>query len=350
MKTLVGSPPPEEPEDDGPVYVVTTLGRSDAFVTTGYNTITVTPALTNATTIWVPVADTLILLPSDYVRQLVDGFWTRERIPGFKPYVAQHASLLDQLENTLTGSTTGTDPVRGPSGSRPAGRIDVLAFLERIQQQSVELATELKSASAAAPCAASPYRRRARAHSRPASPWMVGNGSGADQLRLPAFTPNVPCPNEKCERRGTLRVKVGDAPEQRMAVCTECHWVWDGPYFGVFAEWVRWASEHLHSGHLCIECRLCRSLWLSVDPPPAAVAGAGHDLFGDPGRAVNGPASNVGRAGSASVDVVRCRTPSGAFSAGSIMPPCYLTSTYRATPFRPIALHLLNNRLHSSRR
>jgi hypothetical protein len=53
MKTLVGSPPPEEPEDDGPVYVFTTLGRSDAFVTTGYNTITVTPALTNATTIWV---------------------------------------------------------------------------------------------------------------------------------------------------------------------------------------------------------------------------------------------------------------------------------------------------------
>jgi hypothetical protein len=214
----------------------------------------------------------LILLPSDYVRQLVDGFWTRERIPGFKPYVAQHASLLDQLENTLTGSTTGTDPVRGPSGSRPAGRIDVLAFLERIQQQSTELATELK-------IPALPLRARLRRiggelgltpDPRVRGWWVTARV--LTSFDSPAFTPNVPCPNEKCERRGTLRVKVGDAPEQRMAVCTECHWVWDGPYFGVFAEWVRWASEHLHSGHLCIECRLVQEAMAQRRSAPALLA------------------------------------------------------------------------------
>jgi hypothetical protein len=201
------------------------------------------------------MTDTLVLVPSDYVRQLVSGFWTRERPEGWdRPYLVQHAALLDQLENTLTGSTTGNDTVRTTAGSRPAGRVDVLAFLERIQSQSLRLATELDI---------DPLPLRPRLLRIAGS---LGLHDNADvrgwwvtarvltSFDSPAFTPNVPCPNEACERRGTLRVKVGDREDQRMAVCVECHQVWDGPYFGVFAQWVRWAADHLRGGHLCPEC------------------------------------------------------------------------------------------------
>lgn len=201
------------------------------------------------------MTDTMVLIPSDYVRQLVDDFWTHERPEGWdRRYFVGHRALLDQLEDTLTGSTKGSDPVRIVAGSRPAGRIDVLAFLERIQSQSLKMAEEM---------GIPPMPLRARllriAGELGLSPdpvvrsWWV-TARVLTSFDSPAYVPNVPCPNEECERRGSLRVKVGDREDQRQAVCVECHWVWDGPYFGVFAEWVRWASEHLGSGHSCVEC------------------------------------------------------------------------------------------------
>jgi hypothetical protein len=47
MKTLVGSLPPDEPEDDdGPVYVVTTLGSLPWVTMTSGQTITITETVT----------------------------------------------------------------------------------------------------------------------------------------------------------------------------------------------------------------------------------------------------------------------------------------------------------------
>jgi hypothetical protein len=199
----------------------------------------------------------LVLVPSDYIRQLVDGFWTRERPEGWdRPFIAHHAALLDQLENTLTGSTTGNDTVRTTAGSRPAGRVDVLAFLERIQSESLRLADELEVDTL-------PLRPRLRriAGKLGLQPEPVVRGWWVTARVLtsfdaPAFIPNVPCPNELCERRGTLRVKVAQRTEECMGVCVECHQVWDGPYFGVFAQWIRWASDHLGAGHTCSDCKL----------------------------------------------------------------------------------------------
>lgn len=201
------------------------------------------------------MTSTLVLVPSDYIRQLVDGFWTRERPEGWdRPYLAEHAALLDQLENTLTGSTTGNDTVRTAVGSRPAGRVDVLSFLERIQGQSLRLAEEM----GIDPLPLRPRLRRIGAglglkENQQVRSWWV-TARVLTSFDSPAFTPDVPCPNEDCERRGTLRVKVGDREDQRMAVCVECHAVWDGPFFGPFALWVRWASEHLRGEHMCSEC------------------------------------------------------------------------------------------------
>lgn len=199
-------------------------------------------------------APTLILIPSDYIRQLTESFWTRERVPDRPPYITEHAALLDQLANTLTGSTTGNDTVRGTAGARPAGRIDVLAFLERIQRESLDFAEDygipllplrprLRRIGAVLGLQPDPIVRG----------WWV-TARVLTSFDAAAYTPNVPCPNEDCERRGSLRVKVGEAEHERLAVCVECHTCWDGPYFGVFARWVRWASEHLRSGHLCDEC------------------------------------------------------------------------------------------------
>lgn len=201
------------------------------------------------------MTEAMVLIPSDYVRQLVAGFWTHERPEGWdRRYFVEHRALLDQLEDTLTGSTKDGGDLRIVPGSRPAGRIDVLAFLERIQQQSLKLAEEMGLPPL--PLRTRLLRIAAELGLTPdpvVRSWWV-TARVLTSFDSPAYAPNVPCPNEQCERRGSLRVKVGDREDQRQAVCTECHWVWDGPYFGVFAEWVRWASEHLGSGHSCPEC------------------------------------------------------------------------------------------------
>jgi hypothetical protein len=198
---------------------------------------------------------TSYLLAADYVNDLIATFSTSEKAPGWKhPYVKRHPALLDQLENTLTGSTTGGETIRTPAGSRPAGRIDVLAFLERIQAESAELATGYGIPLL-------PLRARLSRLAgamglddpAPVRAWWV-TARVLTSFDSPAFAPNVPCPNEECERRGSLRVRLEEDVTRCMAVCVECHRTWDGEYFGVFAAWIRWSYDHLVGDHLCSEC------------------------------------------------------------------------------------------------
>lgn len=196
------------------------------------------------------------LLPSDYVRHLCSGFTTMERPEGWDhPYVKRHPALLDQLENTLTTSTTAGESVRASSpAGRPAGRIDVLAFLERINSESRDMAFDLGLGTF-------PLRQRLRklapevgiTEASVFRAWWV-SARILTSFDRPAFTPNVPCPNEACERRGSLRVKVEERRSDCIAMCVECHNIWDGSYFGPLAMWIAWASEHLLSRHECPEC------------------------------------------------------------------------------------------------
>lgn len=179
----------------------------------------------------------------DYVSDLLYPFTTSEPYPDRRGrHTVRHPALLDQLNNTLTGSTTAGDPVRSQPGARPAGRMDVLAFLERLDKQSAVLAAELGLSQHM------PLRSRLSAlsgklglveHTLVRSWWTTARV--LTSFDSPAFSPDVPCPD--CGRRGALRVRIHEREDERAAVCIECHHVWDGPHFGMLAMWIRHASD-----------------------------------------------------------------------------------------------------------
>lgn len=210
------------------------------------------------------------LLAADHLRALLEPFTTSVRepnwapvpvvmrppysradrrgwvlLPGDRAHTVTHPGLLDQLARTVTGSTTGDDSVRPAPGSKPAARLDTLALLERIEKQSAAMAAEH---------GIPPLPLRARL-SRLSG--VIGHTTNqrvkawATTARVltqhdgPPFSPNVPCPQETCERWGTIRVRF----DERVAVCTECGHVWAEDEHGSFqmlARWVEWADQHLH--------------------------------------------------------------------------------------------------------
>ena len=210
---------------------------------------------------------------ADHIRELTHGFttatygptWvpipTTERgpyrrgsagwtaLPGQSIHTVRNAALLDQLRRTVTGSKMTTDGTfHAAYGSKPAGRLDVLAFLHRIDRQSSDLATE-HGIPAALPV---DDRLSRLAGVLPLEPHRVVRSWWATARVLtqhdgPPYSPDVPCPVETCERHGSLRVRVQD----RLAVCVECHTVWTDDTtdreatFGRLAIWIKWAAEHL---------------------------------------------------------------------------------------------------------
>jgi len=193
------------------------------------------------------------MFAADHIRQLTQGHTTTEHIRRPKQgtdgryrtetylHTVTHPALLDQLDQTVTGATGGGETIRTAYGSKPAGRIDVLAFLERIDKQSKTIATQHGIPNL-------PLRRRLQAiggilgdaTDRTVRSWW----STARILTThdtPPFAPDVPCPIETCERRGTLRVRI----EEQAGVCVECHTVWDETDFGRLRLWVEWSAEHL---------------------------------------------------------------------------------------------------------
>lgn len=206
------------------------------------------------------------LLAADHLRELTRGFTTTEQVlrprmrpnpttnphtyPAWEPtgamrwalHTVTHQPLLSQIQETITGSTTGGEVFRPAYGSKPAGRIDCLAFLERLDRQSRRLAIKHDINPD------QPLRNRLRALSgvlgdRPHDTikgWWA-TARVLTQHDGPPFAPNAPCPIETCERQGTLRVRT----DPNIAVCVECAHVWTGPDFGRLAIWVEWSTEHL---------------------------------------------------------------------------------------------------------
>lgn len=178
-------------------------------------------------------------------------------------HTVTHPSLLDQLAHALTGSTAGM-VMGGEAGSKPAARLDALATLERIERESAARA-RLEGLDVL------PLRSRLSrlAGVVPGDDRQVRSWWTAARLvtswDTPPFAPRVPCPNEECERRGTLRIRV----EEQTAICVECGDLWPPEDMGRLADYVQWAAEHLtgprhwltdDEGELveCVECPTVR--------------------------------------------------------------------------------------------
>ncbi len=214
---------------------------------------------------------------ADYIRELTRTHTTTEHVrqPTLTPagrwlttgrlHTVQHPPLLDQVHDTTT-----TSPAPGAwggtaYGSKPAGRVDALAFLERIERQSHDLAVDLGVTLDRKPPPAIPEARR-DLWALKARLTLIGGHLGGQlsnplirswwatarvltQHDGPPVAPDIPCPIETCDRRGTLRIRI----DEQVAVCIECHTVWTNDHpaapeltFGRLALWGEWASTHLH--------------------------------------------------------------------------------------------------------
>ncbi|WP_426566395.1 DUF7341 domain-containing protein [Angustibacter sp. McL0619] len=203
----------------------------------------------------------------------VKGHWRASKAR----HTVHHPPLLAQLRAATTGSTmTSEDTFRPIPGSKPSARLDAIATLARIDQQSLSWAQVLRS------------RRRVPLDDRLRG--LIGAAVAADVDQLagraglasavrswrtaarvvsgieaPAFAPDVPCPNTDCEKRGSLRVRF----DLRVAACVECGAFWDSEHVEQLGRIVAWSAEHLsgprHWLHdaegfplECMECLLTR--------------------------------------------------------------------------------------------
>lgn len=200
-----------------------------------------------------------IMLAADHISDLTRTFTTTEiitqptrgtdgrwRTTTYR-HTIRHPPLLTQITTTITGSTTSGEIYHAAYGSKPAGRIDCLAFLERLDRQSRTMADAhgINTLPLTARLQALSGIIGDKPNPRVRAWWTTARI--LTQHDGPPFTPDVPCPNERCDQRGTLRCRV----EDKIAVCTECQDTWsdedDDPTrsFGRLAVWVKWASEHL---------------------------------------------------------------------------------------------------------
>ena len=194
------------------------------------------------------------MLAADHIRQLVTRYSTTERVDRLEQnsngawmktwglHTVNHPSLLDQLEEAITTAKAGDEPGRGGGGPKPAARLDALAALEFIDQDSRRLATELD-------IPVMPLRKRLLAisgavgseeHPAVRKWWHEARVSTGWDSR-PYRPRNVPCPIEECEKRGGLVILLAD----HIGYCTNCRTQWDEANIGLLGEWVTWAAEHL---------------------------------------------------------------------------------------------------------
>lgn len=192
----------------------------------------------------------------DHINQLIRPFTTTEVIrqpercpdgvwrPVTRLHTVTHPALLDQVENTITGSQLGREVFRSIPQSKPAARLDCLAFLDRINRQARELAVK-HDVNPAQPLRVVLRELAGKLGDRPhrvVRSWWSAARVLTQHDGAP-LAPDAPCPVESCEARGTLRVRL----DPNVAVCTECGESWsdDDGRFGRLRVWVEWASEHL---------------------------------------------------------------------------------------------------------
>lgn len=197
------------------------------------------------------------MLAADWIRDLVQGFTTTERVvqptrgadgkwrttPRF--HTLQHPALLTQLEDAITGgvSLSDDDANRSSFGSKPAGHLEAVDVLARIRAEACDLAHDLDIAV---------YRRTptrdvllaisGKVGSEPhpkVKRWWV-SARLTTQWDLRPFQPaGAPCPH--CWEVKSLRIDLVNG----LARCVECRDLWDGPgEVGMLAQHVKWCTDH----------------------------------------------------------------------------------------------------------
>lgn len=161
-------------------------------------------------------------------------------------------SLLDQLIEAVTQSTSAEEGPRPGFGSKPPARIDAIDAYARIDKEATTRLTQLGAEQrglcrdlilringllpAHQPCANQPRKHEdcctRHAIERDIRNWWTTARvlTGWDK---PAWTPRNTCP--LCGKRSTLKMRV----EQETAVCTNCHETWAPSEFYLLVEHIR---------------------------------------------------------------------------------------------------------------
>lgn len=205
------------------------------------------------------------MLSADYLAELVVPYQTRtwvsqpERTPSGvmrtrrRAHVVQHLGLLDQVEETISGSTMGHEEFSGGvAASKPAARLECIDYIARVNRESAALAVKMDLMYL-------PLRPRLLGMSDQLAVAVARDWWSAARIitqhDAAPVSPNVPCGNSSCDRRQSMRLRL----EDRIAVCVECHSVWsddaedESMTFGRLTLWIQWAAMHLN-GPACPEC------------------------------------------------------------------------------------------------
>ena len=190
---------------------------------------------------------------SDLIGQLIRPRSHSVTIPipggGTDTHTTKHASLLDELQHNTTTAKVGVEKFHGDPRSKPAGRLDAVALLHRIDKEAAVIARDINSrhvgtleqrlSSISGTSADAPPEMQSLIH-RKAQGWVIAAKVITGWDTTP-FTPDVPCPYEQCERRGSIKIRV----EDQVAYCTECGTHWGPNDILQLGQYVAWASEHL---------------------------------------------------------------------------------------------------------
>ena len=188
----------------------------------------------------------------------------------------EHRSLLDQLGNVTTGNSALDDENAGTRfESKPAGHLEAIQLIARIEAQSWDLADELgcpPKYDVRSRLGAIAGKLGVEPHPRVRSWWVQARI--LTQWDAPAYRPQgAPCPG--CWETGSLRIRFDD----ELATCIECHAVWDrtgDPEHGsldLLGQHVKWCTDHEvtkarhwvldNAGELaeCVECLTFRDAY-----------------------------------------------------------------------------------------
>lgn len=215
---------------------------------------------------------------SDYINQLIRPRKYTVTIQGpnntTRTHTTHHPALIDELANNTTTAKVGVDKTHGDPRSKPAGRLDAVALLQRIDKDADTIAQRIGSrrigtlpqrlSSISGTVADTDEETTAWVRAKIRG-WVIGAQVITGWDTVP-FTPDVPCPDTKCERRGSIRIRV----EDQVAYCVECGYHWGPSDILQLGTYVAWASEHLRGARHwltdpegfpteCVECLATRS-------------------------------------------------------------------------------------------
>lgn len=212
---------------------------------------------------------------SDLINQLIYPRKHTVTIPGpnntTRTHTTHHPALLEELDTNTTTAKVGVEKNHSDPRSKPAGRLDAVALLHRIDKEASHIATRIGShqtgtlakrlSSISGTLADADQDTTAWARTKIRG-WVIGAQVITGWDTVP-FTPDVPCPDTECERRGSIRIRV----EDQVAYCVECGYHWGPSDILQLGTYVSWASEHLRGSRhwltddegFPVECMDCLS-------------------------------------------------------------------------------------------